>query len=498
MKSCFLSFLLLLYFTPLKSQVCFNKIFKLRTDTAQGIFNVHFYKDTFYMNIGYSKNGFQSGGYAVLDTNMTCVRHDYYPFYLTNTLYTQATKRNYMYKSMVVVDQDYNLLDTTLIRRVDVQQNKILDKKVKQLYRSSVINKLASDGISIFGDTLYVYSNRSKELSKYRIDLYTPDLDFINTVYVNNPKLADITRIIADEKYIYMVGMTDTVINESYAIVHYITKMDKNFNKIWEHCFEHQSFRFLPVNVALDGDELIVTGYTDSKVTDHQANQFFPIVFRLDAQGKILWQHEFRNPYNSGFLDITILKNSDILLAGFKSTKESEGDAGWLVRLNRNGEILWDRQYSDRQDLEFHFSEFNKTFENIDGYIYAFGLCLKTYKEGENTKVYSHLWAVKLGADGCPGFECGELVKDYVLSNYGAIEHKQIQVFPNPVNDIVYISGNEKWTKGKFKVFDSTGREVHTAKIESQLTTLNVASYSSGIYFILFENTGAIAKFIKL
>ncbi len=60
-----------------------------------------------------------------------------------------------------------------------------------------------------------------------------------------------------------------------------------------------------------------------------------------------------------------------------------------------------------------------------------------------------------------------------------------VSVFPNPVNDVLYISINSKDVgRVTVKLYNALGKEVKKVLVTSQLTSLNVSSLTKGIYFV--------------
>jgi hypothetical protein len=75
------------------------------------------------------------------------------------------------------------------------------------------------------------------------------------------------------------------------------------------------------------------------------------------------------------------------------------------------------------------------------------------------------------------------------------ISEKNISVFPNPANDILYINGLSQNTK--VSIFDIFGKMVFSKQITNNQIDLN--SFQSGVYSIKMENSKGIVtrKFVK-
>ncbi len=76
---------------------------------------------------------------------------------------------------------------------------------------------------------------------------------------------------------------------------------------------------------------------------------------------------------------------------------------------------------------------------------------------------------------------------------------KSIEVFPNPVSDILNID-LQKATYTSLEVCDPTGRVLISEIIDNQTFTLDVLNLKNGVYFITFkgDNISYTKRFIKM
>ena len=78
---------------------------------------------------------------------------------------------------------------------------------------------------------------------------------------------------------------------------------------------------------------------------------------RLDANGEILWQHSFGGTHEDLFSNAAPMKNGDIVIAGGFGIGEVWGrnrfDA-WFVRLNENGEIVREHKHKVSEGAEIN------------------------------------------------------------------------------------------------------------------------------------------------
>lgn len=67
-----------------------------------------------------------------------------------------------------------------------------------------------------------------------------------------------------------------------------------------------------------------------------------------------------------------------------------------------------------------------------------------------------------------------------------------IKIFPNPASETVNISVPEN--VNAFNVYDISGKIIHKQTINQSAFTLNIASYSKGVYFLAFSGNQSIVK----
>ena len=85
------------------------------------------------------------------------------------------------------------------------------------------------------------------------------------------------------------------------------------------------------------------------------------------------------------------------------------------------------------------------------------------------------------------------------LQSTGNLEDKenlQIQIYPNPFNEIISIKG-EKNLNQSFSIFDQMGREVFKGKLNGISTEVNLSSLSNGIYMLKIEGNYLPSQIVK-
>jgi predicted nicotinamide N-methyase len=81
------------------------------------------------------------------------------------------------------------------------------------------------------------------------------------------------------------------------------------------------------------------------------------------------------------------------------------------------------------------------------------------------------------------------------------IENAKINILPNPANDYITLTFNNiNDVSGEIIIIDIIGNVVYRKTIHDNSTRFNVASFSQGVYTVVFTNKKgkSISKFIKI
>lgn len=192
------------------------------------------------------------------------------------------------------------------------------------------------------------------------------------------------------------------------------------------------------------------------------------------------------------------LKDSDFLIIG---NRRYFGDdinysVGYISRISKDGNFLWEKNVSGKINNEFHNGLFYNAVEIDGGDIIIAG---QIYTGILDNVATSDLWVVKMDKDGCiTEGDCGQSI--FTSSEFLA-SLTSISINPNPVNDILLIS-SEVNQFNSVTVYNASGELI--LKGEFDLTfahRLDTSELINGIYLlkIVDSNVGAekIMKFIK-
>ncbi len=121
----------------------------------------------------------------------------------------------------------------------------------------------------------------------------------------------------------------------------WILKLDSNGNLMWDKTFggseNDDAKSILPTN---DG-KYIVAGYTYSK----GAGSEDAWVFELDTNGNLEWEKTYGGSKYDGANQIQPTNDGGYVVASWTESKGAGGWDGWILKLDSEGELEWDKTY---------------------------------------------------------------------------------------------------------------------------------------------------------
>jgi uncharacterized delta-60 repeat protein len=117
----------------------------------------------------------------------------------------------------------------------------------------------------------------------------------------------------------------------------WIIRLDSAGRNLWDVSYGGRKWDEARTAVALPDGGLAVLGTTES----HGAGRSDLWLFRLDAQGKMLWERVYGgNGWDEGFA-LALLRDGGFALAGSRQEPSREDDL-WVIRTDAEGKLLWD------------------------------------------------------------------------------------------------------------------------------------------------------------
>ena len=158
----------------------------------------------------------------------------------------------------------------------------------------------------------------------------------------------------------------------------WVVRLDANGEKLWEGSFGGASHDYLnDIRQAADGG-FVFGGYSMSVSNQHKSapsyGNFDYWLVRLDASGNKLWDRSYGGTDYEVLRRVLVAPNGDLLLAG-NSRSDTNGtktvpnfsyENFWVLRLNANGNEIWQRVYGGERG-----SELEDAAPSGDGFLLA-------------------------------------------------------------------------------------------------------------------------------
>ena len=164
---------------------------------------------------------------------------------------------------------------------------------------------------------------------------------------------------------IYVLGFSDSPVSGNKTAANYgsndywLIKLDANGNKIWDKSFGgsgDERLYYDALSIARDGS-LLIGGSSDSGAGGMKsAGNFGGMdfwVLKLDQNGNIIWEQTYGGAEEDQVQGVMEASNGDILVAGGTRSTASGNKASdfnglidfWLVRLDPSGNMIWEKTY---------------------------------------------------------------------------------------------------------------------------------------------------------
>ena len=284
---------------------------------------------------------------------------------------------------------------------------------------------------------------------------------------------------------------------------------------IIEDLNDNTTSSFVPVAVLPDGG-YGVASLIDSFVSIHHTGWEYPTVYKLDADGKIVWRTPILDTFSRDLVQLYPTLNGDIIGLGYDYFILTDPDSidnayrgSFIFRLDgEDGHLLWERKILDTCLTDFRGS-FIDGVELQDGSLIFTGLILSGPLPGDTIFVDNpDVWLIRLSADGCFAPNCGK-IQLYFKTVSGTIEPlvQQLELWPNPAShwlevgwqQVLELSGGLQWA-----VLDMQGRLLDRGRLTQSLRALrlDVSDYVPGTYVLQLQDRSgriaAVGQWIKI
>jgi len=133
----------------------------------------------------------------------------------------------------------------------------------------------------------------------------------------------------------------------------WVINLDKQGNQVWDRIYGESGddwagslIQTTDGGYAVAGVTKSVVGYTKSVGAGGQ--DFW--VIKLDVQGNEVWDRTYGGSANDGAYSIIQTTDGGYAVAGYTKTKGAGKEDFWVIKLNKQGKMIWDRTYGGSGD----------------------------------------------------------------------------------------------------------------------------------------------------
>ncbi|MFM7053527.1 MAG: T9SS C-terminal target domain-containing protein, partial [Bacteroidota bacterium] len=196
---------------------------------------------------------------------------------------------------------------------------------------------------------------------------------------------------------------------------YWVLRIDSLGNKIWDKRYGGTDDDFATSITINQNGGILIGGYSQSLAGGDKSQfcqgQWDYWVVRIDLNGNLLWDRTFGGNYTDWLFDMTATSDGGYVLAG-QSFSENTGDKTepnhdptpsssdrWIVKIDDSGNKIWDRTIGGTET-----EDLRRIIESIDG---GFVLSGESYSPISGNKTESNLgveqtWVVKTDSTGIP------------------------------------------------------------------------------------------------
>jgi len=152
-----------------------------------------------------------------------------------------------------------------------------------------------------------------------------------------------------DNNYVIVGAMAS---ENSNGISHCIIKIDKKGNKIWEKFFSGSfTYGFNSIIETKYGDYIIVGDSIPNNIGIRGNDGW---IIKLDKNGNKIWEKNFGGKYYDRFFSVSETIDSKYIVVGYTTSKNIWKKYGWIILLDKDSNLIWEKFYNKRGDEEFY------------------------------------------------------------------------------------------------------------------------------------------------
>ena len=150
----------------------------------------------------------------------------------------------------------------------------------------------------------------------------------------------------------------------------WLIKLDNKGNRVWERTYGGNKDDTISSLIQTTDGGYVVAGYTKSKGAG--GDDFW--ILNLDSQGNMLWDKTFGGSGDDVAISIIQTNDGGYALVGLTTSKGAGGYDAWLLKLDNQGNKLWDKTFGgDSDDYVLSLIQNDDYNYILSGYTVSFG-----------------------------------------------------------------------------------------------------------------------------
>ncbi|OIQ21712.1 MAG: hypothetical protein BM557_02630 [Flavobacterium sp. MedPE-SWcel] len=212
---------------------------------------------------------------------------------------------------------------------------------------------------------------------------------------------------------------------------------------------------------------------------------------------------------NSATTDFTIANSFDTTQIIVTVTTDDYGDETIWALLDENGDpIIGNIDFDNPNPADFYESNqtYTQTIDVEDNQCYAFGI-LDTqgdgiccaFGDGSYTVTTTDGTVIAQGGDFGQSEQTPFGINTYLSNDNFTAATSNIKLYPNPANNTINISTTADSLPESYTIYNSLGQLIGNGKVTSNDTSVDISSYTDGMYFMTLTkgNSTETLRFIK-
>jgi hypothetical protein len=166
----------------------------------------------------------------------------------------------------------------------------------------------------------------------------------------------------------------------------WIIKLNEQGNKVWDKTYGGSSTDWANSLVKTTDEGYAVAGFTRSK----GAGDWDFWVIKLDKQGNKIWDRTYGGRFDDQAYSLIQTTDGGYAVAGYTDSKGAGGFDFWVIKLDKQGNKIWDRTYGGSADDQAY-----SLIQTTDG-----GYAIAGGTEESKGAVFNDFWVIKLDKQG--------------------------------------------------------------------------------------------------